>query len=272
MFKPSVALTVITRWVPEELAGGVSDLEVWEVIRSRPLSGLRLFPTIHAKYFRFDDELLVGSANITERALGWAKRPNLELLVETPVALLANFEERMMAGSLEVDDSLVETMRTAVASVASAPRSPTVETGFSGLSDSEEERAEWFPRSRHVQHLYECYLGHQDKVISSVFEDGTADLAQLNIPPSLTRSAFNNFVAARLQTLPVVATIDARSSSALDRPSGQALLADLGLAELSTGCEEWDRISSWLLAFLPKRFRIKNTYTGPALERSQLIR
>src|SRR4051812_46006665 len=74
----SVAVRVVTRWSPQEIKSGVSDLEVWDVINARSGAVLLLRADLHAKYYRADMSCLVGSANLTHAALGLATVPNLE--------------------------------------------------------------------------------------------------------------------------------------------------------------------------------------------------
>jgi hypothetical protein len=76
-----VSLTCVTRWHLDEIISGVSDIEVWDLIRERASASLLLRSDLHAKYYRADDECLIGSANLTMAALGWSSRQNLELLV-----------------------------------------------------------------------------------------------------------------------------------------------------------------------------------------------
>ncbi len=73
---PDVSLKCITHWFPEEIVAGVSDLEVWNLIQNRPNSSLWLRPDLHAKYYRADNCCLIGSANLTNKALGWSDCPN----------------------------------------------------------------------------------------------------------------------------------------------------------------------------------------------------
>src|SRR5947199_2775416 len=75
-------VTCITRWFPEEIAAGVSDLEIFDRLAAYQNARLLLHPHLHAKLYRADHRCLVGSANLTNRALGWSSPPNLELLVE----------------------------------------------------------------------------------------------------------------------------------------------------------------------------------------------
>jgi len=51
-----------TRWHPREIAAGVSDLEVFDILSSSPRAELFLNPLLHAKYYRIDDVYLIGSA------------------------------------------------------------------------------------------------------------------------------------------------------------------------------------------------------------------
>jgi hypothetical protein len=263
----AVRLRVVTRWVPEEIAAGVSDLDVWRVVCKRPHARLLLCPAIHAKYYRIDGLALVGSANLTRRGLGWTTKPGLELLLEVAAAEIADFETKLLAASLEVDVATYNNMQAAVDALAASSAIPLVAS-----AEEVEEVAEWFPSSRQVQHLYDCYLGHQDKVISSVFEDGRLDVSGLCLPSGLGRESFENFVAARLQSLAYVAAVDARAIAPIDRRTGQGLLVDLGVARAAEDCTEWDTLSEWLLWFLPQRYRRIPTWDGPAISRSQLIR
>src|SRR5688572_5725315 len=104
----SVSVRCVTRWRPEEILAGVSDIEVWPLLRDRHLASMWLRTDLHAKYYRVDERCLVGSANLTSMALGWTPHPNLELLVplEAGDAALRGFEAVMLAGCVQVDDAL----------------------------------------------------------------------------------------------------------------------------------------------------------------------
>ena len=115
----SVKVQCVTRWRPDEIAIGVSDLDVWLLIKERRDSSLWLRSDLHAKYYRGDDEVLVGSANLTDAALGWSHHPNLELLIAS--TKLGDFEQQLFKGSVPVDDSLYERMKQIVQSMALQP-------------------------------------------------------------------------------------------------------------------------------------------------------
>src|SRR3546814_17537694 len=76
-----IAVTCVTRWRPDEIAAGVSDLEVFDLIRARATGTLLLQPHLHAKLYRTGDRRPLDSANISGRAPVWPKPANLETLL-----------------------------------------------------------------------------------------------------------------------------------------------------------------------------------------------
>ena len=77
-----VSIQMICSWKIEDLVKGVSDIEVYTLLKEE---GHHLFycPSLHLKTYLFDDEhLLTGSANLTSKGLGICKDANLETLVE----------------------------------------------------------------------------------------------------------------------------------------------------------------------------------------------
>src|SRR5258706_3983855 len=103
-----VAVKCITRWRPDEILAGVSDIEIWGLLKSRPLSTLLLRTDLHAKFYRADENCLVGSANLTATALGWSRQPNLELLltVSHDQPEIRAFENILLSGCVAVDEDL----------------------------------------------------------------------------------------------------------------------------------------------------------------------
>ena len=75
------SLTCVTRWKPHDLAVGASDAECRTIVKDFGGS-FRLHPSLHAKYYRIDDVVLIGSANLTFSAMGWTPQPNLEILCQ----------------------------------------------------------------------------------------------------------------------------------------------------------------------------------------------
>ena len=76
-----VHISCVTRWRPNEIKMGVSDLQIWDLFKNRPNSDLYLINNLHAKLYKSDEECLIGSSNLTLKALGWTKNHNLEILM-----------------------------------------------------------------------------------------------------------------------------------------------------------------------------------------------
>lgn len=91
-------LTLYTRWIPHEVAAGVSDVEVFDVVQG--LGGqVRLHPRVHAKAYLRGSKALVGSANSTLTGLGFRDPAGVELLVPVvmpsmPIANLLGYLDR----------------------------------------------------------------------------------------------------------------------------------------------------------------------------------
>ena len=55
----------MTRWLPREIAAGVSDPEILDVLEERGNFTLTLVDNLHAKIYVADENCLVGSSNVT---------------------------------------------------------------------------------------------------------------------------------------------------------------------------------------------------------------
>ena len=154
-----VDLLCVTRWLPSEIAAGASDLEVFEIVKHHHGS-LRLRQNLHAKYYRSDERVLIGSANLTNSALGWTSGPNLEILlpVNDTTCNTTEFEEYVLSEAIEVDLELYESM------VAASENWPNLDIEYTlgdtvDLSDRPESLEIWIPASRFPTSLYKKFSG-----------------------------------------------------------------------------------------------------------------
>jgi hypothetical protein len=214
--KISTDITVrcVTRWQPEEILRGVSDLEVWSLIKKHPRSSLWLRPDLHGKYYRADDKCLVGSANLTAKALGWSNSPNLELLVPLTASepTLKAFEIELFKGCIQVDESLFEQMSATVQLVAEKyPEllpfvSETLNASESETAPSVEQVTveAWLPTLRNPEDLYLAYSGKQEKLTTTAWEVATSDLRSLPVISNLPRTAFEACIGTLLLQKPIL--------------------------------------------------------------------
>lgn len=244
----SVAVTVVTRWRPDEIARGVSDLGIWEVLQNRVQGRLLLEPALHAKYYRFDEHAFIGSANLTASALGWKMPANVELLeVSRP---LVAFEERLLRRAISATEDLRDVMADAASVIdIDGGLRHDVEAGL-----DEDARRTWIPKIRNPEDLYLAYSDRSVELGAASRNAARADLLALEVGRGLEREAFRVTVGALLLTMPYVARLDEFVEET--RRFGE--VRDWLAEELSLSRHEatitWQTLMRWLLYFLPSRY------------------
>lgn len=255
----------VTRWRPEEIIAGVSDLEVWPLLRDRPQSSLWLRDDLHAKYYRADASCLVGSANLTDTALGWSRQPNLELLIALPADRpeLQAFEGELQNTTTLVDETLYQ-QTLAVVELLQSQTEPipiviheradveyAVEAGAPGLSS-----ALWLPTLRQPADLYLAYQGRSDELTGGARIAAATDLRAFVLPAQLSKPAFNAYLGLLLLQKPLVREIDTllaasqRFGAIRDRLAGHRSGIDADF----DASRAWQTLMRWLLYFLPDRY------------------
>lgn len=239
---PSVRATVTTRWVPEEVASGVSDLEVLDVCRAAGAE-LRLLDRLHAKLFVADGrKALVGSANLTARGLGSAVSPNLELLlpcepsprsIETTLCRMdlesrpATDEERASVAALAAE--------VAHAAAAAPPR----------RSSELVVRAAWLPEFRSPDRLFSVYHDLSRGVLDGTEPVALRDIVALGLGFDMDRPSFERAVRASLAAMPAIVDLD-------------------GFLRRS---RRFGEVTGWLEAWRPSSTRIERQRAGQTLIR-----
>lgn len=251
------SIKCITRWLPEDIASGVCDLDIWEKITGK---GGELFvhPHLHAKYYRADDRCLVGSANLTKRGLGWASPSNVELLVELPATFegLREWEAKIALAAVPVNAELYSQIAQRAEKLreeAKVYQLPEIEL------DQEEAPAGqfWTPRCPIPERLWDVYQGMSaDMMVTSAHEAAKKDLAVLSPPPDLSQPLFNKYVAGILLQMPLVTEIDQLSQRGItDTQACDFLIENLG-NQLDPKPEViWRVLKDWLVHFFPETYR-----------------
>lgn len=147
----SVSIVVYTRWRAEEVAAGVSDLEILDLARARGAS-LRLVDDLHAKVYAVDGvRALIGSANVTHAGLGTGPRPNLEVLqmVQLAHGELEGFRLELERRSRDASAEEADRVRSEAVLIAS----PYLLSSESQLRAVVPSR--WFPQFRSPDRIYQ---------------------------------------------------------------------------------------------------------------------
>lgn len=187
-----------TRWLPHEIAAGVSDLGVLDPVEQTG-GAVRLHPLLHAKLYLRGGEALVGSANASSTGLGYRRPSAVELVV--PVALpcdpVSRLLEMLGKSSTEADVSLQEAIAQEASrvDVRSLPPTGTSRDGDllddawgTGLLGFRDPKTVWFYYSNPARHSSE--LG----------SSAVATVLRLGVPLGITdRSTFKAFVGAAMR-------------------------------------------------------------------------
>ena len=259
-----VALSCVTRWHPYEIMAGVSDLEVWAVLQAHQPSNLFLIPNLHAKFYRADNHYAIGSANLTNAALGWSNWPNLELLVSGEVnRTLIDWESSLFSQATKVDESLVRFFERIIGDLPShefvvAEKYVQTDNCFDDeYGASTQGNASWLPMTRYPEHLYQVYLGSTEHLSAGARESAKSDLLALALPKGLSRDGFTVSVAANVLQMPLVHEID----QFLIQPRSFGSVRDFlrllpQYPPHRDPSNDWQTLIRWFRYFLPERFHL----------------
>ena len=171
-----VEVTLVTRWRVDEMLAGVSDIEVFDLLSDRDQENSKLYlaDSLHAKYYRFDDVVYFGSANLTLTGLGVAGSA-IELLEERPAGPIPTFEETVLELAKPVTRALHDEYQELMSQIQLPTR----------LNINEDV---WLPRFRNPDELWSAYVDIQ--YLASSRRAALEDLRDLGIPSGLSRDQF----------------------------------------------------------------------------------
>jgi hypothetical protein len=254
---------VVTRWKAQDVAAGVTDLDVLDRVMERPGASLLLHPCLHAKLYRADKLCLVGSANLTSKALGWACPPNLELLLSYDPS------DRSIR---EFESSLLETTIPATIEIKSAVAAEAAKLPVAAPV-AEEPFEYWLPSCSAPERLFNVYADYQlFRLSDSAAQAGRDDLRVLGIPSGLPESAFHQFVMAAFGQMPVVQRIKQRLVGPTNSALGAQMISEIVPPDrVPFGDPEmaWEILQRWLLTFGGGEFRLRSS--GEELVRSKQL-
>ena len=252
----------ITRWLPEDIASGVCDLEILDDVTQAKGGRLWVHPHLHAKFYSNGRKTLVGSANLTSRGLGWHTPSNVELLVALPADFpgLADWESALLDSAVEATEQLREQIRVQAEQLKQTrpvhhPPEVENETG------EEDEATLWVPQCPAPERLWEVYRGRgADTMVSSAFKVTQDDLAALSPPQGLTEDLFTAYVAGILRQMPLLTEIDKLASTGLTDTKAQEFLYDRlsgGTGGTSDYGQMWRIVKLWLVHYFPESYRLE---------------
>ena len=239
---PAASIICVTTWNPHDLAVGASDTACRTIVTERGGS-FRLHPSLHAKYYRIDDTVLIGSANLTSSAMGWSPQPNLEILCSAGDDFDAcAFQQELLKEAREISDA--EFARWEAIAKISAQSNHTTAEG-QPLLDT------WRPATREPRHVELVYRGREDAIAS--FDQQRAaqrDIQALLIPPGLTNEQVRTWAAACLLAAPFTNAVIRLHD--LDVPRAYLSLARTYRLSATEARRDMETVQNWLAFLAPE--------------------
>ncbi len=238
----AASLTCVTRWNPHDLAVGASDTECRTLVIERGGS-FRLHPSLHAKYYRIDNVVLIGSANLTSAAMGWSPHPNLEILCRAGGNFDAcAFQQELMRSSREIGDDEFSRWESVTELNAEVEHSVT---------DARPLLDTWRPATRDPRHLELVYRGREDRIASSDEQRAAwRDIQTLLIPPDLTDAQVRAWVSVCLLAAPFTNTVIQLRD--LEASGAARLLAETYGLGLTEARRDMETVQNWIAFLAPE--------------------
>lgn len=257
---PTVPLRCVTRWLPQEVAAGVSDPEIFDLLEARGHFSLSLVDRLHAKIYIAGDRCLAGSPNVTLAGLGEGNHAeNIEVLVETTV------DDPAVVATLA---AISEVERPATRAMAQAARrlADCLVTSNTAALDRD---APWFPKSRRPERAYRMYFHPPNEYLGVADRVLLADLAHANLQPGRTENEFRVAIRTLLAAIPIAAPILAATGDVtVARADVQGYLETLA-GEFSPR-DLWMAFVNWMAYFFADCV-MKQEIAEIALRRAQVL-
>ena len=255
-------VTCVTRWLPEDIASGVCDLEILAIADSERGRRLLVHPNLHAKYYRADRRCLIGSANVTRRGLGWASPSNVELLVEisSEQTGIMDWETALLSSAIEATPELqtqIQLRADEIRSQRVIARPPEVDS----IREEAQPTTRWVPRCSMPDVLWEVYAGGESgqRLLEGTRVASNQDLEALGPPRGLSKALFEAYVTTIMKRMPLIVEIDDRAIHGLTDTGAHEFLTDYLGDELPYSPQEtWGIIKAWLTHFMQSSYIVQS--------------
>ena len=197
---PNARITCVSRWTPQDIQAGTTDLACRSLTLERGGNFL-LHNRLHAKYYRFDSNTLIGSANLTASGMNIHNAGNLEILCPPPEGFdWELFEHLLFLNSREVTDAEFDAWSSIVPTNSTRPQLPVPHTEDTVIS--------WRPVTRNPEYLWLAYRQEQQEIpIPEQRAIATEEVATLAIPSELDRPQFNAWINISLKSSPFIDSV-----------------------------------------------------------------
>jgi PLD-like domain len=254
-----VFIKCVTRWLPNEIASGVSDPEVIYLLEERGNFSLTLADKLHAKiYISDDNRCLTGSANVTQPGLGEANGDNnIEILVETTTSDV-NISNTLHAISL-IERPATHLEAEKARRLADSLKNTAIKTEYF-----------WFPKSKKAEKAYSFYCS-PPKNVFAVDHILLNDIADAKLPNGLNENEFNITVRSLLYQIPLAKSLLDGEKDMMLKQSDAFPILQLTAGSEYTKFDLWLSFVNWI-SFFYSDCLITQEVTEIALRRAQILK
>ena len=246
----------VTRWLPEDIASGVCDIEIFDQLVDCE-GVLYVHPNLHAKIYSNESQFLIGSANLTDRALGWHSPSNVELLV----TLSPDFPglDEWINSLLESSVRATKELRESILLSANKLKSSHSFYFPPEIEETDEQHAGiWIPTCTAPDKLWLIYQGHgAESTVTSAYEAAIHDLSVLAPPQGLNKELFKFFIESILKQMPIFQEIDQLATTGVTDSKAQKFFRDRLNIDNKTAKHNWKVFKRWFEEFFPDSYRLE---------------
>lgn len=251
--KPEVSVTLVTRFRILELLGGFNDLGIYDFFKHQERMHLRLLHQLHAKYYRGDSSVVLGSGNLTYMGLPPNGGGNFEVMLKINYLTqgLREFEDNLIDQSLEPTDQMIDELRGQLNELSRTKQADAL------LNEAARENLQlqtgvWVPKCEMPNCIYEVYAGRVAEIDVEIVNQARSDLSYLALPSGLDEDNFAINVRIALQQTKVISLMlaDLRLNHRIDVSTCRAIVAKAFNGDSPADIDEiWQRYRQWLIVF-----------------------
>ena len=257
---PGIHLRCVTRWLPREVAAGISDPEILDLLEERGDFRLSLVDRLHAKLYIAGNRCLAGSSNVTFAGLGEGDESNIEVLVETST------DDPAVVSTLE---EISKAERPATRVMARTARLLADSLSASDTTSGDLD-APWFPRSRRPEYAYHFYTRPPTGYVVTADRTLLVDVGRSNVQPGLDEDKFRAAIRTLLAAIPIAdSLLTSARDVTLTRADAQSYLDGIVGRGFSAN-DLWIAFVNWMAYFFSDRV-MKQQISEIALRRAQIV-
>ncbi len=250
---PNVKVTLVTRFRILDLLGGFNDLSIFEYFKERENMHLRLLHSLHAKYYRGDSNVILGSGNLTYKGLSPGGSGNAEVMLKLNSSIqgVQEFEANLISQSTVPNEQQINELRGQLIELKATKKENAVliELAKENLLS---ETSTWVPQCQMPNCLYEVYCDRVSEIDIEVVSEAKADLAYLALPGGLDQINFRINVRIALQQTKVINLIlsELNLHHVIDVSTCREIVTATFKGDLSTDIDQiWQTYVRWLDIF-----------------------